>query len=131
MPLPKSESRRRLITASQQHYHHLHRSLKDQLAVLDNEELRNVNVAQNVIRDCITAVLIEMMPYSHLTPLELAQRLASYVLSTVPIEDQDAVVAAHVTSFADFHMERTAGGNIIAAAWKMEDGTEKPAFPEN
>lgn len=111
-------------------YRRLHKVLFTSLAELPDVELRNINVAQNVMRDVVSAVLDEMMPYSHKTPVEMARRLASYALSSVPLEDQEIVVAELLRTFADFHMNRTASGAIIEAHWRMEDGTDKLNFPK-
>ncbi|MED5545747.1 MAG: hypothetical protein VYD90_10900 [Pseudomonadota bacterium] len=99
------------------------------LVAIPDQEMRNINVAQNVLRDVLTAILDEMTPYTHVTSVELSRRLASYALSSVPIEDQDAVVAKHIAGFADFHMLRTSGGTIINSVWRMDDGREQPNYP--
>lgn len=129
-PLPSSPGRKRLIEAARAEYQRLHRDLGNQLAAIPSAEMRNVNVAQNVLRDVLSALLNEMAPYSHETVIEMSRRLASYALSTAPLEDQDAVVAEHLTGFADFHLMRTAIGAVINSTWRMEDGRDLPNFPE-
>lgn len=128
--LPSSPSRKRLIMAVREEYRRLCRELAGPLSAIPDAETRNINVAQNVMRDALTAILNEMAPYTHETVVEMSRRLASYALSTAPIEDQDAVVAEHLSGFADFHMLRTAKGMIINSAWRMDDGRDQPNFPE-
>lgn len=129
--LPDNPGRRRLISAVTAEYHRLHKDLAPALARLGNDELANINVAQNVIRDCLTALFGEMTPFEHVSAIEMARRMASYALSTVPIEDQDEVVAAHLAGFADFHMMRTAQGAIITTEWQMHDGRRQTNFPKD
>lgn len=128
--LPASPGRKKLIAATKAEYRRLHRQLASQLSAIPEEEMRNINVAQNVLRDVLSALLNEMLPYTHLSVVELSRRLASYALSTAPLEDQDAVVAEHLSGFADFHLQRTATGAIIETAWRMEDGRDLSNFPE-
>jgi hypothetical protein len=111
-------------------YRRLHIELAGPLSAIPDKELRNLNVAQNVLRDVLTALFEEMAPYGHLTVLELAARAASYTLSVAPMEDQDLLVSDHLSSFAVFHMERTARGAIIPSTWRMEDGRSQTNFPE-
>lgn len=128
--LPASPERERLIEATKAEYHRLSVALAGPLSAICDPELRNINVAQNVLRDVMTALLTEMAPYGHLTALEMAKRLASYALSVVPIEDQELVVADHLAGFAEFHMDRTARGAIIKTHWRMVDGRDQSNFPE-
>jgi hypothetical protein len=101
--LPSSPERERLLKAVRTEYRRLHRLLAPQLAAIPDAETRNVNIAQNVMRDVLTALLSEMAPYGHDTALEMARRLASYALSVVPLEDQELVVSEHLAGFAEFH----------------------------
>ena len=130
VPLPMHPHRKRLIQAVKVEYRRIHKELAPQLAAFPDAEVRNVNVAQNVLRDCLTVLLHEMLPYSHYAAVELSRRLASYALSVVPLEDLEAVVAAHLEGFADFHMERTAQGTFIPSDWRMDDGREQSNFPK-
>ena len=128
--LPNDPSRQNLIAAVQSDYQRVSKALAPQLAKLEDEELAAVNVAQNVLRDCLTAVLDMMGAYGHVTAISLAKRVASYALSTVPMEDQDEVVSAFLAGFADFHMMRTAQGAIITTEWQMHDGRRQTNFPK-
>jgi hypothetical protein len=130
VPISINSDRKRLMHAVKKEYHRIHRELRTSLAQLPDEEQRNVNVAQNVLRDVLTVLLHEMLPYSHYSAVELSRRLASYALSVVPIEDMEVVVAAHLEGFADFHLARTAAGTFIASDWRMDDGREQPNFPK-
>jgi len=70
--------RQRLLSATKAEYRRLQRERAAQLAVLPSADLRNINVAQNVLRDVLTALLSEMAPCTHHTAVELSRRLASY-----------------------------------------------------
>lgn len=96
-----------------------------------NPEVRNVQIAQNTLRTCMEATLQKMMPYTHLTAIELAIRLASYALSTVPMEDQDMVKAQFMESFIPAHDMRMARNVRIDIQWRMEDGRDVPNFPDD
>lgn len=101
----------------------------DDEPVMANEEMRNIIVAQNVLRPCMEATLEALLPYSHLTSLELAIRLASYALSTAPLEDQDKLVAMFLQVFAESHALRTARGIVIGTEWRVGDGPPVPNMP--
>lgn len=96
-----------------------------------NPEVRNVQIAQNTLRTCMEATLQKMMPYTHLTAVELAIRMASYALSTVPMEDQEIVVAQFMQSFVSAHEMRMARNVRIDTQWRMEDGRDQPNFPDD
>lgn len=99
-------------------------------AHLEMEDMRNVLVAQNVLRPCLEATLDAMMPVSHLTCLELAIRLASYAISVAPMEDQDKMVELVIAGLPNAHTQRLAQGVVIRTEWKDgEDGPLKPNFP--
>jgi len=128
--LPANASRRRMIKAVQAEFARLHKELAPQLSQLPDQDTRNINVAQNVMRDCLSALYDAMIPYGHVVAVQMSQRAASYALSVVPIEDQDAVVAAHLDGFADLHQHRTASGIRINTEWSMHDGAIQTNFPE-
>ena len=128
--LPADPGRRRMVESVQTEFRRVSTALAPQLAPL-GKDLGNLNVAQNVMRDCLTAVLEEMAPYGHQSAIDIARRLASYALSTVPMEDQDEVVSAFLAGFADFHMMRTAQGAVIRSEWMMPDGDSVPNFPKD
>lgn len=130
---------RPLIYQVQREYDRVYEHLQGRLDKLvadgnllyDNPEVRNIQVAQNTLRTCMEATLQKMMPYTHLTAIELAIRLASYALSTVPLEDQDAVKAQFMESFIDAHDMRMARNVRIDTQWRMEDGRDVPNFPDD
>ncbi|MBB4859676.1 hypothetical protein HNO88_003005 [Novosphingobium chloroacetimidivorans] len=123
-------SRIAMIEATQAEYRRLAELLAPHMVRIEDPEMRAVNVAQNVLRDAVTVVMNEMIPYTHTTVLELAFRLASYALSAAPLEDQDEIVAAFVSNFADVHLQRTSQGQVITSEWRMHDGREMPNFPK-
>lgn len=80
-------------------------------------EVRNLQIAQNVLRRCLEAVLDKMLPYTALSCYELAIRLASYSISAAPLEDQDRILAAVLQSLPHAHSKRLASGTIIHNKW--------------
>lgn len=80
-------------------------------------EMFKQNVAQNVLRDCMTAVFDECTPYSKNFPLGMAMRLASYALSNIPIDDQGYFLAFFLEKFRDEHVRRVASGVMLKSAW--------------
>lgn len=109
----------------------LDKLVADGNTLYDNPEIRNIQIAQNTLRTCMEATLQKMMPYTHITAIELAIRLASYALSTVPMEDQDMVKAQFMESFIPAHDMRMARNVRIDTQWRMEDGRDVPNFPDD
>lgn len=96
---------------------------------LANEEFRNIMVAQNVLRPCLEAVFDDLVPFSHLTCMELAIRLASYAISTAPMADQDKLVELVLAGLPNAHSLRLSLGVVIRTGWRDGDEEEKPNFP--
>lgn len=99
-------------------------------AHLANEEMRNIIVAQNVLRPSLEAVVECLIPFSHLTALELAIRMASYVLSITPMEDQAKLVALFQQSFPNAHDMRLAQGVVIKTEWANDGEAPIANHPE-
>ena len=87
---------------------------------LVNEEMRNLIVAERVLRPCLEAVLDDLLPYSHLTAMELAIRLASLALSTGPLADQGKLVDLFLQGFPNAHDVRLAIGQVVATEWQTD-----------
>ena len=126
---------RELVAAVQAHFRGVQQQLEPRLLAKSEpefqlEEIRNLQYAQNTLRSCMEAALQLMLPYSHVTAIELAIRLASYSLSIVPMEDQDAVVHSFLQTFVLAHEKRMANGVRIHAEWQFDDGRKLPNFPE-
>jgi len=126
---PNNPIRKRMIEAVQSEFQRSEKEMAEMLSGFP-ADLAKINVAQNVIRDCLAAILEEMIPYPPETAVELSRRAASYALSVLPIEDLEVGVADHLDGFADFHLERTLRGMIIGAGWTRRDGTFVSYFPD-
>lgn len=127
--MPAGKNRTRIIKLVGQEYDRIERELAEQLKLFPTEQARAI-VAQNVLRDCMTALFAKMTPYSPGLAVDMSRRAASYALSTLSIEDLEFGVADHLDGFAEFHLQRTAQGQVIETGWKMNDGTERPNFPK-
>jgi len=92
-------------------------------------ELRNIQVAQNVLRTCMEATFSQMLPYSDITPIELSIRLASYAISVLPIERQGAAIEAMIATLPAAHRKRVSAGIIIKTEWGSADAST-PNVPE-
>jgi hypothetical protein len=93
-------------------------------------EYRHLNVAQNVLRTCMEVCLNEMLPYSEITPVELATRLASYALSALPVEAQESAAAHFVSIFESAHRSRIASGIRLSTEWVTPGIGLHENFPE-
>lgn len=91
-------------------------------------EIRFVQVAQNTLRTCLEATLQAAMPYSETTPIQLAIRLASYAISALPLEQQDAALRTVIDSLPNAHSVRLARGIIIQTEWETH-GHRHPNVP--
>ena len=96
-----------------------------------NREIANMQVAQNVLRTCMEAVLQKLIPYSHTTCGDLAIRLASYAMSAAPMEDQEMILAMVLDALPAAHRKRMASGIRISTSWQMRTGDEQPNFPDD
>ena len=94
-----------------------------------NPEIRNIQVAQNVLRTCMEATLSEMLPYSDVTAIELSIRLASYAISVLPIERQADALQAMIATLPEAHTKRVGAGIIIKTEWGSADAST-PNVPE-
>jgi hypothetical protein len=130
------KGRKKLVAAVHAEFERVRKEVEPKLLTVgqapefQNEEIRNIQYAQNVLRTCLEAILFKMLPYSERVLIELALRTASYALSAAPMEDQDQLVSALVRVFADAHQRRMALGIRIDSEWQMKDGREVPNFPE-
>lgn len=93
-------------------------------------EIRNIQVAQNVLRTCMEATLSEMLPYSELTAIELSIRLASYAISILPIERQANALQTMIATLPAAHTKRVGAGIIIKTAWGTASDSTSPNVPE-
>lgn len=96
---------------------------------LADEEMRNVLACNEVILPFLEALVDELAPFSHMTAMELAIRLASFMLSTVPLEDQPKLVSLFMKAFPNAHDMRISLGHVIPMNWQMGDGTEQINHP--
>lgn len=85
--------------------------------------------AQNVLRDCISVVFNECMPINEAFCAEMAIRLASYAISVVPAERQEAVAHVVAASLPGAHVDRMKQGVGIHSTW-VTDGVEHTNVPE-
>ena len=92
-------------------------------------EIRFVQAAQNTLRTCLEATLEAAIPYSRLTCVELAVRLASYAISALPLEEQAQAIQAVVGTLPTAHRQRIARGVSIQAEWQT-DGVRHPNMPK-
>ena len=90
--------------------------------------VRELMAAQNVLRDCITAVVNECMPIDESFCVELACRLASYTVSIIPVEKQMIAAKVVAENFERMHLERMRKGIGIPADW-IVDGVEQKNMP--
>lgn len=97
-------------------------------AAFRDPEYRNLQVAQNVLRTCLEAVLSGMTPYGQLMLVEIAVRMASYAISAGPMEDQDAMLADVLQRLPPEHSHRVAQGMIIQTTWEQH-GLIQPNVP--
>jgi hypothetical protein len=94
-----------------------------------NPEVMNLQVAQNVLRECLEAVLKEMIPFSALTAGELAIRLASYAISVAPLDEQAEVMRWVLPTLPVAHASRLNRGIMIQSSWYMPAGPSEPVKP--
>lgn len=95
---------------------------------MQNPEVRFVQAAQNTLRTCMEATLQEAGPYTDVTCIELAVRLASYAISAIPLERQDEALGAVIASLPAAHSSRLAKGVIIQTEWETH-GLRHPNVP--
>lgn len=89
-------------------------------------EICNLQVAQNVLRECMEAILKEMIPFTSVTSAELAIRMASYAVSISPLEEQPEVMRAVLHSLPVAHRSRLNKGVMIRSQWYMPAGSSEP-----
>ena len=89
--------------------------------------LVNLATTDNVLRPALEVSLSKATPFNLAYPVEVATRAASYAISVLPLEDQDAAVASFLKHFAQAHMLRTAKGITLSSEWA--EGPDKPSFP--
>ena len=82
-------------------------------------------IAQNVIKDVLQEIYIQIVPFDLEAVAQMATRSFSYALSIAPMEDQDELVHNCISKFADFHMLRCAQGIRLNGGW----GTDDPNTP--
>lgn len=109
------------------------REKTDPLVVASNNpeahpKAKELIAAQNVLRDCITVVVNDCMPIDELFCAELALRLASYAVSIVAVERQEAVAKVVANSFEKMHHDRMKKGIGVQSEW-MTDGVRHPNMP--
>lgn len=92
--------------------------LADRLAGMPAGQ-RDIQIAQNVLRTCLEAVLVKVLPYDHTTLAELAIRMASYAVSAAPIDDQETLMAVVVQTLPEAHRRRVAQGVMISTTWQI------------
>ena len=129
------KSTRRMTAAVHAEFDRVRKQIEPQLAASPQPEMavpeiRNMQAAQNVLRSCMEATLEKLAPFSMLTPVEMAIRLASYALSAAEMERQDEAMAAFMSTFLLAHEKRMHNGIRINTVWRAEDGRERPNFPE-
>jgi hypothetical protein len=124
-----------LIKAVEDHYRAILPEISAQMenqfqraADWDDEFVR-MQAAFNVLLPCVEAGLNAMTPYSATIPVELAQRIASALISSLPVEFQDEAVAHMVSTLPDLHRHRISKGLKISTSWDMEGEGERPNFP--
>ncbi|GGB21299.1 hypothetical protein GCM10011380_08580 [Sphingomonas metalli] len=74
-------------------------------------------VAQGVLSTCMQAVTTDAMPFGTAFPIELAVRLASYGISLLPADQQDAGIREVLEQLPEAHRRRMAQGVCIKAEW--------------
>lgn len=134
MPKNTDATFKALIAAVQDHFDAVEIDLgpamdtRPELGFADPEQ-RGIQFAQNTLRPCIEATLDRLVPYTQMTCVELAVRLASYALSAAPAEDQDVIVRGFVDGFPSAHRHRLATGIRLETGW-VTQGRERPNFPK-
>lgn len=123
-----------LVAALKAHFDEIEREVGPRIARNPAPEFRipeiaNLQVAQNVLRLCLEATLERLLPYTEITPLELAIRLSSYAISAAPAEAQDNLVAAFVAMLPEAHSKRLAAGIRLETGW-ITEGRERSNFPQ-
>lgn len=98
---------------------------------LANEEMRNILIAQDVLQPCLQVVMEQLLPFAHMTAMELAIRLASYALSTAPMEDQAKLVSLFMEAFPNAHDMRLALGIVIPLNWEKGTGEIMVNHPDD
>lgn len=94
-------------------------------------EMFHASVAENVLRDVVTVVFNKATPFSAVFPVEMAIRIASLMLSTLPIEEQEANVEAFISVFPKAHRDRLMRRLISKTDWENGPGTPAvPNFPD-
>lgn len=93
-----------------------------------NAEVRYIQAAQNALRTCIEATLKQAGPYTDLTCIELAIRLASYAVSALPVERQHAALDMVIATLPAAHKARLEKGVVIKTEW-MTDGVAHANIP--
>lgn len=91
------------------------------------DELKAI-AAQNVLRDVLSVILNECSPHGEQLPLSLAARMASYCISHLPIEMQEASLKAVGEILPSIHMNRLAAGIHLDSTWST-NGVEHKNMP--
>lgn len=89
------------------------------------EAIPQAIIAQNVMRDLMTAVFMETAPFGQIFCEEMALRLASYAISAAPIEDQSLMVDRVTKRLPGVHTERLRQGFVIETQWREGTSTRQ------
>lgn len=94
-------------------------------AGVTHPEQRQANIMQNVLRTCLEVCLQEAAPYSEELPVDIAFRLASYCVSSLPLNVQPHAIGFIRANLAEIHTDRVRKGIIIKTTWaSLHEGTE-------
>ena len=74
-------------------------------------------VSQNVLRDCMVAVTNEAMPQPRAYFLELAVRLACYLITALPVDEQEMGAMAVQQGIMNKLGEMQASGHVFNTEW--------------
>lgn len=87
-------------------------------------------IAQNVLRVCLEVVYEECTPFEEDLCGELAVRMASYAISIAPIERQETILEAVVSSLPPMHARRLRDGIMLTSSWQTPFGEQPNAAGE-
>lgn len=90
--------------------------------------LLRILALDNAVRDVLTVFLNELAPFPPQAPVEVAMRVASYVLSSLPIEMQEAGLSDLLANLPATHSRRVAQGMTILTEWQEGDHV-RPGTP--
>ena len=85
-------------------------------------------IAQNAIRACLEVIFNECTPYEKVFCIDMAVRIACYIISILPIENHAEAAAIVAQSIPPSLVTRVKAGVVMHGDWN-EGGVVRPNIP--